>query len=91
MNNLKIVRKNSEYNKYIKWFVVGKNCDLGYKTKKEAEEFISSVNKKRLEYLRGEIKTERISYSELLELQSLKKYIDRNDVELLEWAGVKEF
>lgn len=46
--------------------------------------------KKRLEYLRGEIRAKRISYGEIAELQSLKKYIDPNDVELLEWAGVKE-
>jgi hypothetical protein len=51
-------------------------------TKKEAKE--------RLEYLRGEIKAERISYGELAELQSLAKYIDPADVELLEWAGVPE-
>lgn len=29
--------------------------------------------KKRLEYLRGEIRAERISYGEITELQSLKK------------------
>lgn len=46
--------------------------------------------KERLEYLRGEIKAERISYGEIAELQSLKKYIEAGDVELLEWAGVKE-
>lgn len=46
--------------------------------------------KKRLEYLRGEIRAKRIGYGEIAELQSLKKYIDKNDVELLEWAGVKE-
>jgi hypothetical protein len=46
--------------------------------------------KERLEYLRGEIKAERISYGEIAELQSLAKYIDKNDVELLEWAGVPE-
>lgn len=45
----------------------------------------------RLEYLRGEIKAERISQGELIELQSLCKYIQKNDVELLEWAGVPEF
>ena len=44
----------------------------------------------RLEYLRGEIKAERISYGEIAELQSLSKYIDKNDIELLEWAGVPE-
>jgi hypothetical protein len=44
----------------------------------------------RLEYLRGEIKGERISYGEIAELQGLAQYIDPSDVELLEWAGVPE-
>jgi hypothetical protein len=44
----------------------------------------------RLEYLRGEIKAERISYGEIAELQSLTGHIDRDDVELLQWAGVEE-
>jgi len=44
----------------------------------------------RLEYLRGEIRAERISYGEIAELQSLAKHIDAGDVELLEWAGVPE-
>jgi hypothetical protein len=47
--------------------------------------------KKRLEYLRQEIIAERISYGEIAELESLKKYIDKGDVLLLEWSGVKEF
>ncbi len=47
------------------------------------------VNKK-LNYLRKQIDNECISYSELAELQSLKKYIKPNDIKLLEWAGVKE-
>lgn len=46
--------------------------------------------KKRLEYLRGEIKAERISYGEIAELVSLQEYIDAGDVLLLEWAGVPE-
>lgn len=46
--------------------------------------------KERLEYLRGEIKAERISYGEIVELQSLAKYIEPGDVLLLEWAGVPE-
>jgi len=46
--------------------------------------------KERLEYLRGEIKAERISYGEIAELQSLAEYIEPDDVELLEWAGVPE-
>lgn len=46
---------------------------------------------KRLEELRVEIQAERISTGEILELQSLAKYIDKDDVELSQWAGVKEF
>jgi hypothetical protein len=53
------------------------------KTSKEIEN--------RLEYLRGEIVAERISYGEIAELQSLIKYIPSDDVLLLEWAGVPEF
>lgn len=45
----------------------------------------------RLEYLRGEIRAERISQGEVIELQGLAKHIDPGDVELLEWAGVPEF
>lgn len=44
----------------------------------------------RLEYLRGELRAERISYGELAELQSLSAHIDPADVELLEAAGVPE-
>jgi hypothetical protein len=47
--------------------------------------------KERLEYLRKEIRNERISYGELVELQSLVEHIDPSDVELLEAAGVPEF
>jgi hypothetical protein len=46
--------------------------------------------KQRLEYLRGELRAERISTGELVELQSLAKHIDSGDVELLEAAGVPE-
>jgi hypothetical protein len=45
----------------------------------------------RLEYLRGEIRAERISYGEIAELQGLARHIDKGDVLLLEWAGVPEF
>jgi hypothetical protein len=48
------------------------------------------MEKERLEYLRQELRAERISYGELAELQSLADYIDDNDVELLEAAGVEE-
>lgn len=46
--------------------------------------------KARLEYLRGELRAERISYGEIAELQSLAPHIDPSDVELLEAAGVPE-
>ena len=49
-----------------------------------------TVHKERLEYLRGELRAERISYGELSELQSLARYIEPGDVELLEAAGVPE-
>ena len=45
----------------------------------------------RLEELRIELRAERISYGELAELQDLAEYIDPDDVELLEAAGVPEF
>jgi hypothetical protein len=44
----------------------------------------------RLAYLRAEIDAERISYGEIMELQSLAKHIDPKDTILLEWAGVPE-
>jgi len=47
--------------------------------------------KKRLEYLRAELRNERISYGELAELQSYVEHIEKGDVELLEAAGVPEF
>jgi len=46
--------------------------------------------KKRLEYLRTQLKEENISYEELIQLQNLIPYIDKEDVELLEAAGVSE-
>jgi hypothetical protein len=45
----------------------------------------------RLEELREELRAERISYGEIAELQGLAEYIDPDDVELLEAAGVPEF
>lgn len=45
---------------------------------------------KRLKYLKEQIKKENISYGEIAELQELAEHIDKNEVELLEWAGVKE-
>jgi hypothetical protein len=46
---------------------------------------------KRLEAIRKSIKAECISTNEIVELQSLSKFIEPGDVELLEWAGVPEF
>lgn len=51
----------------------------------------TSEIKQRLEYLRGEIEAERISYGEIGELQSLSQHIEPGDVLLLQWAGVPEF
>lgn len=45
----------------------------------------------RLEYLRSQIRAERISWGEIADLQGMADEIDRGDVELLEWAGVPEF
>lgn len=47
--------------------------------------------KERLEEIREEIRSERVSIGELIELRSLVNYIDKDDVELLEWAGLPEF
>jgi hypothetical protein len=44
----------------------------------------------RLEYLRQELRAERISFRELAELQSLVAFMDSGDLELLEAAGVPE-
>lgn len=46
--------------------------------------------KERLEYLRGELRAERISYGELAELESLAEHIEPDDVELREAAGLPE-
>lgn len=52
---------------------------------------VETTPAERLEYLRGELRAERISYGDLAELQSLVEHIDPGDVELLEAAGVPEF
>lgn len=44
----------------------------------------------RLEYLRGELRAEQMSWGELAELQGLAEHIEPGDVELLEAAGVPE-
>lgn len=50
-------------------------------------EMATRRTKERLEYLRGELRAERISYGELAELQGLREQIEPHDVELLEAAG----
>ena len=52
---------------------------------------VSTEIRARLEELRGEIRSECISYGELYELSQLSKFIQSDDVELLQWAGVPEF
>lgn len=42
--------------------------------------------KKRVSEIREEIMAERVSYGELLELYSLREYIDPNDTELMQWV-----
>jgi len=49
-----------------------------------------TAEEKRLEYLRSELRNERISYSELAELQSLAPHIAPDDVELRQAAGLPE-
>jgi hypothetical protein len=46
---------------------------------------------KRLEAIRKSIRNENVSYGELVELQDLSQYIDSNDIELREAAGIPEF
>jgi hypothetical protein len=46
--------------------------------------------KTRLEELRQAIQKENISYGEIDELQSLAEHIDKDDLLLLQWAGVEE-
>jgi hypothetical protein len=44
----------------------------------------------RLEYLRGKIEAESISYREITDLQSLADHIDLSDTVLMEWAEMPE-
>lgn len=81
----------SEYMPSYKYQRIGENYSLAYRTKREAEEAEKLSASRRLEYLRGEIRAERISYGEIAELVSLAEHIEPGDVELLEWAGVEEF
>ena len=49
------------------------------------------AKKERLEEIRESIQDENVSYGELVELQELTEFIEDDDVELLEAAGVPEF
>jgi len=49
------------------------------------------AKKERLEEIRESIQDESVSYGELVELQDLTEFIEDDDVELLEHAGVPEF
>jgi sensor domain CHASE-containing protein len=54
------------------------------------EQKLNKAIKARLEHIRKEIRAERVSLGEIAQLQDLVMYIDPNDVELLQWAGVEE-
>lgn len=43
-----------------------------------------------LNYIRGEIEAEQVSYGEIAQLQALADHINPTDTLLLEWAGIKE-
>ena len=53
-------------------------------------DYVPQSIQERLEYLRGEIRREDISYDEIAELESLREYIAPHDVELLQWVDVEE-
>lgn len=62
-----------------------------FRTATEALQYIKdNLIKRHLEYLRQELRAERISYGELFELEGLIEYIEADDVELLQAAGVVE-
>jgi hypothetical protein len=77
----------------ITWQVENDRENSLYEVLKEYQTVVRPFEtvKDRLEYLRGEIEAERISYSEIAELQNLKDYIEDDDVLLKEWAGIPEF
>lgn len=66
----------------------GKFWIYGHSSKKWCSK--KCMAKSRLEQLRKVIDEECISYGEIAELVTLKRYIEPGDVILLEWAGVPE-
>jgi hypothetical protein len=57
---------------------------------KQAERWLEA--KMRLQDIRESIKNESISFGELIELEGLAKqgYVEKDDAQLLEWAGIPE-
>jgi hypothetical protein len=80
-----LFRMNDDVTAYLSAY--GVQYEEGAPAYEEPDE----ATRERLEYLRGEIRAERISYGDLFELQSLAEFIHPSDAELLEWAGVPEF
>lgn len=54
------------------------------------EEFDIISIEKQLNYLEKEIENERISYTEIAELELLSNFIEETNTLLLQWAGVPE-
>jgi len=77
----------------LSWQIEKDEEDSLYEVLKEYQTVVRPFEtiKDRLEYLRGEIEAECISYGEIVELQDLKDYIEDDDVQLKEWAGIPEF
>ena len=74
-----------------KWDKLNKEFDQALEDDQYFINIKHKAMKQRLEEIREEIRNERVSIGELIELRSLIEYIDKDDVELLEWAGVPEF
>ena len=69
---------------------IGENPEISSMGTVYGKPLKADINR-RLEYLRSQLRAERISTGELNELQGLAEYIAPDDVELLEAAGVPEF
>lgn len=80
---------NSHYSKAAIDLARNGSCEVGWSTYEIVSD--ETTIHARLEYLRQELRAERISYSELAELQALAPHIDPGDVELLEAASVPEY
>ena len=76
----RIKKQNTEAKKHKPYFI----------TENHSFDLLPTPQQDRLEYLRKELRAERISYGELAELHSLAAYIEPNDVEVLEAAGAPQ-